>query len=59
MDKIWIAEVKWRDGDVELFGPFAKYDEGIKVWSANFSADKRGEFLWINYHLLNQNIQNG
>jgi hypothetical protein len=54
MKKLWIAEVKWNDGNVEYFGPFAEYDTGIKLWSSNFSFKHSGTFEYINYHTLNQ-----
>jgi hypothetical protein len=56
MKTIWIAEVKWKDGKSEFFGPFTEYDMGIKVWSAEFSADNSGKFEWIDYHILNQDV---
>jgi len=59
----WIAEVKWKDieqehtienipGEVEFFGPFTEYDEGIKVWSANFSKRCKNKIEYIYYHKL-------
>jgi hypothetical protein len=56
MKKLWIAEVKWNDGNVEFFGPFTEYDTGIKVWSSNFSDEHSGKFEWIDYHILNQSV---
>lgn len=45
----WVGVVKWNDGTFYTTEPFYEYDEGIKVWSAEFSSKHQGEFESIDY----------
>jgi len=50
MSKVyWVGVVKWNDGTFYTTEPFYEYDEGIKVWSAEFSSKHQGEFEYIDY----------
>lgn len=50
MSKVyWVGVVKWNDGTFYTTEPFYEYDEGIKVWSAEFSSKHQGEFESIDY----------
>jgi hypothetical protein len=50
MSKVyWVGVVKWNDGTFYRTEPFYEYDEGIKVWSAEFSGKHQGEFEYIDY----------
>lgn len=49
---MWIAEVTWHDNTRYYFGPFTQYDEGIKVWSAEFSHRHGTKIESIAYHKL-------
>ena len=45
----WVGVVKWNDGTFYTTEPFYEYDEGIKIWSAEFSSKHQGEFEYIDY----------
>jgi hypothetical protein len=50
MSKVhWVGVVKWNDGTFFRTEPFYEYDEGIKVWSDEFSSKHQGEFEYIDY----------
>lgn len=50
MSKVyWVGVVKWNDGTFYTTEPFYEYDEGIKVWSTEFSSKHQGEFEYIDY----------
>lgn len=51
-NNMWIAEVTWHDNTRYYFGPFTQYDEGIKVWSAEFSHRHGTKIESIAYHKL-------
>ena len=58
MDSVhWVGVVKWNDGTFYTTEPFYEYDNGIKVWSAEFSAKHQGEFEYIDYERFDGTVR--